>query len=349
MSPQPIAVQTRAVGEFTLGGRRGELYVAPTRAGGYCYVFEHGGGSCRIERSDRRRAVGVLFSGSRGPGTRNALTRIAGDVTAPSAARVEAVFAGRTRTAVPFVWVSRPIAAGFFAYDVPAGSPRLEAVVATDARGTVVGSTFIQRSRTYLAYTDGRCRPAPRPASTGRAPPFRPRPVPTSPAPPLQRGSGDGASVVVGANGFAVFDTTGTPAPRLPAAGARTTFGCLRLTREFGIFGVHETTVAATPGVDTGVDVRVRGPFDAVRSGATPATAGPTGSARTTRSRSRSRPPVGASSPTARPHATSRCSSARASSSNCRRSRPPAPSATSARPSRASPAARSASRRRLRR
>lgn len=244
-APQVIAREARVVATFTIAGHPRKLWVAPTRRGGYCYTFELSFGGCRQTAADRgsRRRLGVTWTGPPPKARVPAWipTRIGGDLTAAQAAKITARFADGTTRDVPFVWVSRPVAAGFFTWDVPVANwtkpRRLVSVVLSAADGRVLGEqTFPRPSKPLppVVVPPSGARPTPTPLSA--APPLRP-------APPLQTGHGDGFSVVVGRNAAVQFTQTAeTPILRRLA---RTTagFGCFRLTSEFGIFTVRGVSV----------------------------------------------------------------------------------------------------------
>lgn len=244
-APHVDAARARVVATFSVAGHPRKLWVAPTRRGGYCYTLERSIGGCRQRAADRARArLGVTWMGgppkSRVPEA--IVTRVAGDLTAPSAAKLTAAYADGTRVDIPFVWVSRPIAAGFFTYDVPAEhwnkAARLLSVTLIARDGRVLGrQAFPFTTRSAVVRIPTRVRGfGPR----GRPLAAQPAVAPTEPA---QRGAADGFSVVVGRNGAVQFTQTGTTAILRRLRGASAGFGCFRLTREFGIFTVRGLSV----------------------------------------------------------------------------------------------------------
>jgi hypothetical protein len=97
------------------------LWIAPTKAGGFCLFVVGGGGGCD---ADRTLEFSPSFSIA-GPITPDGVIRrgpvlISGSTTLADAASVEIRFDDGDSTTVPVVWVSAPIGAGFFGYDVPA-------------------------------------------------------------------------------------------------------------------------------------------------------------------------------------------------------------------------------------
>jgi hypothetical protein len=192
MGPQAIASQTRRVGVF--GGRA--LYVAPTRGGGFCWQFEHAFGGCDTHRRRALSAAWALMEHRGGPVF---VQKVGGEVLAPRTRTLEVAYADGTTTQVPFIWVTKPINAGFFLYVIPTahrrGGGRAVAVSARDANGKVIAREPMVYARPHLPIGK-----TPRIPRSYRPPP--PLPAPTA---PLQRGSANGVLVVVGANGIAEF------------------------------------------------------------------------------------------------------------------------------------------------
>ena len=139
------------VATFTIAGHPRKLWVAPTRAGGYCYTFELSFGGCRQTRADRAKApLGVTWQGGslRHGVNESIITRVGGDITAPAAAKITARYADGTTADIPFVWVSAPIAAGFFTNDIPTAhwnkQHRLLALTLYSKNGTRLGRQAFQ-------------------------------------------------------------------------------------------------------------------------------------------------------------------------------------------------------------
>lgn len=236
------AAKARTVATFTIAGHPRKLWVAPTRLGGYCYTFELSFGGCRQTRADRAKALlGVTWQGgSLKLGVNESIvTRVGGDITAPAAAKITARYADGTTADISFVWVSAPIAAGFFSYDIPTAhwnkQHRLLALTLYSNSGTQLG-------RQAFPYT---AKPVPvripiPPSHVGTP---NQRVLPTTPdvAPsaPLQQGSADGFRVVVGHNGSVQFTQIGETPILKELVGKSAGFSCFRLTREFGIFSTR--------------------------------------------------------------------------------------------------------------
>jgi hypothetical protein len=149
MDPGVIASETRKVGVWRFEGKSHTLWVAPTRAGGFCFEWTQAAGGC-----DREGTVPLSPTGAMapvrlpGPVDPEAMLRshadgipiwVAGHVSAKYAASVEIRFEDGSTARPEITWVSAPIDAGFFAYDVPADHQALRhravSVVAFDSHG----------------------------------------------------------------------------------------------------------------------------------------------------------------------------------------------------------------------
>jgi len=133
MSPNAVAGETREVGRFTFGGFTRTLWVAPARNGGFCSLWlPRGGGGCST--AGRPLSTGALLRGG-------VPEWITGDAIAP-VNDVVIRFSDGTTAHPRIVWVSSPIDAGFFAYDVPAREQTSQAHVASiaayDGNGALV-------------------------------------------------------------------------------------------------------------------------------------------------------------------------------------------------------------------
>ena len=96
------------------------LWIAPTARGGFCWAAPVGAGSCDATRAIRFDPVysipGDIDTDGR---IKDGPVRIDGSTVSSDAERVEIRFADGTVDSVPVVWVTAPIEAGFFAYEVP--------------------------------------------------------------------------------------------------------------------------------------------------------------------------------------------------------------------------------------
>jgi hypothetical protein len=152
MAPGVIAEQTRKI-VLPTGV---SLWIAPTKAGGFCSFVTGGGGGCDAERT-LEFAPSLSIAGPITPDgvIRGGPVLIHGSTTLVDAASVEIRFDDGDSTTVPVVWVAAPIDAGFFGYDVPASR-------------WVVG-----HRPTELVLRDNRGRELRRDSTTLRLPQFR--------------------------------------------------------------------------------------------------------------------------------------------------------------------------------
>lgn len=204
MDPQALPQQTRRVGTFTVRGKPRALWVAPTARGGFCYTLAKSVGGCLRNEPFPAGRVPVSYEASSEPGEPVEAGPLQGWVLQAEAARVVIEFEDRSSVDVPFTYVSAPIDAGFFAYDLP-GANRREphrpaAVAVYDAEGEEI-------AREPIRY--GRIAP-PNPANVGPQRLSASPPVP--PSAPVQRGEFRGVTVVAGANGSVVFDSSNADA-----------------------------------------------------------------------------------------------------------------------------------------
>jgi hypothetical protein len=125
MSPQAVSGETRDVGRFDFGGSTHTLWVAPAKNGGFCSLWlPQGGGGCST--SGKPLSTGALLRGG-------FPEWINGDAAGP-AADVVIRFSDGATARPQVIWVSAPIDAGFFAYEVPAAKQTSRAhVTAVDA------------------------------------------------------------------------------------------------------------------------------------------------------------------------------------------------------------------------
>lgn len=116
------------------------LWIAPTNKGGFCLFVEGGGGQCDAARALKfwpTFSIGGDFS-HQGV-VENGPVLIDGSTTLSDAASVEVQFEDGSSATIPVVWVSAPIDAGFFAYEVPPAHLRVGArpnlLILRDANG----------------------------------------------------------------------------------------------------------------------------------------------------------------------------------------------------------------------
>ena len=116
------------------------LWIAPTTRGGFCLFVEGGGGQCDAARTLKfwpTFSIGGDFS-QQGV-IENGPVLIDGSTTLDDATTVEVQFEDGSSVTIPVVWVSAPIDAGFFGYEVPAAHLRVGArptlLILRDANG----------------------------------------------------------------------------------------------------------------------------------------------------------------------------------------------------------------------
>lgn len=145
MDPGAIAGEARKV--TTVDGPH-TLWVAPTKAGGFCLTWTNGSGGCdklgTVPLGVTWSAAGSLpvGSGGRPEVSMEHFTRISGHVNAAYAESVELRFANGDVVHPDVTWVSEPIGAGFFFYEIPKERRQpgreITAVVALDGDGQTV-------------------------------------------------------------------------------------------------------------------------------------------------------------------------------------------------------------------
>lgn len=120
MAPGVIAEQAREATSFPLSeGGRTVLWVAPTKTGGFCHFFSGALGGCRSKAENSAASPYVIGFGMTGPRGRVPFV-IGGDISAASDVEtLKLRFADGDETTIPIVWVSAPIEAGFYLYEVP--------------------------------------------------------------------------------------------------------------------------------------------------------------------------------------------------------------------------------------
>jgi hypothetical protein len=141
MDPGAISEETRKIRQASFSGAVHTLWVAPTKLGGFCYLWSPGTGGCNSRGLERLDAIGELSlpPGVVGPqipkdATKNEMLsamRAAHELaTVPlwivgyvkdtdGASKVVIRFRDGTTVEPEVTWVSAPISAGFYAYDVP--------------------------------------------------------------------------------------------------------------------------------------------------------------------------------------------------------------------------------------
>jgi len=275
MAPQAIISQARTVTTFHVDGKSHTLWVAPTRRGGFCWTISEAFGGCLnladIKRAQRHYKIPTgeihpeLLSVSFTAASPNSSTpaEIEGVVLAPKATRLTADFRDGRSIDLPFVFVSPPINAGFVLWQIPAShltrGAALRAVSAYDAHGKLIARALIP-----VASGPVRVRPKVPPKTVTAPPPPSPLgfhlPNPTA---PFQRGSGDGTSITVGANGVVIFNTSGIDAARRALMRGRLGVGCFKI--EHDALGIWPRELTVLRGFGQLIKIRLFGvphPYD---------------------------------------------------------------------------------------
>jgi hypothetical protein len=262
MNPQVIPNQTRRV-IFDTGQREHELFVTPTKRGGFCYTLKGAYGGCQRNggAADRTPPLTLTYMAGAKPGEPFRIQHVGGTVLDGRITRVTIEFNDGSETDVRFVWISAPINAGFFAYDLPrdrqeeARGPR--SVVARAADGTI-----IHRDGDFRYEGPGVTQGPPPVSSTpaGRNLPTAP-PVP--PSAPIKKATDHGATIIVGENGAALFDSTQLdPEIRRLLANHSAGFGCFRIATQYGATYARGYAIAGRFADKVGVRFNNLGPLD---------------------------------------------------------------------------------------
>lgn len=115
-APGVVATETRKVALPT----DVDLWIAPTKAGGFCVWLAGGGGSCNAHRTLDFWPMFSIGGDVNPDGTvKGGPVLIAGSTILDSAASLEIRFEDGEAVTVPVVWISKPIDAGFYGYEVP--------------------------------------------------------------------------------------------------------------------------------------------------------------------------------------------------------------------------------------
>ncbi len=140
MAPGVLPQQARRITAVAIDGKSHVLWVAPTKKGGFCEQWSHSYGGCRADRHDpSAHQIGLtLLDASHNSG----VAVLGGTFFQSNGERLEVSYADGATAEIPFVWVTAPIAAGFFLYRVPDAhrvrAARPIAVTLFDGAGNVV-------------------------------------------------------------------------------------------------------------------------------------------------------------------------------------------------------------------
>jgi len=114
MAPGVLPEQARRIPGLYLDGKPYNLYVAPTRQGGFCAT-----NGCISDRSTLVGRISVTTEGFPSKAGVVGVSRISGEFIEEGGERLELSYQDGTRDEVPFVWVTAPIDAGFFVFAIP--------------------------------------------------------------------------------------------------------------------------------------------------------------------------------------------------------------------------------------
>ena len=113
MAPGVLPHEARRITSVTIDGKEHVLWVAPTKQGGFCEQWSDLAGGCRADRHDRfAERIDVTYGGT-GPDF------LSGSFFQSAAEKLELAYADGATAEIPFVWVTAPIDAGFYAFRVP--------------------------------------------------------------------------------------------------------------------------------------------------------------------------------------------------------------------------------------
>jgi hypothetical protein len=147
MNPQVIEGQTKLAATLDFGGTKRRVWVAPTETKGFCYLFEGISGGCL---SPQAASGGLELDGGfvvRPGASAPVMDKLVGKVFEPEATVLQVTFEDQTMIEVPFVYVSDPINAGFFAYKPTAAQQqpghRPASIAFMDGSGTTLANESI--------------------------------------------------------------------------------------------------------------------------------------------------------------------------------------------------------------
>lgn len=134
MAPGVISTETRRVAAVELSDGIHVLWVAPTKAGGFCAAWSEAVGGCQ---AGAVAPLGVSH-GTLRPG----LSFVSGEVDAEYVHRVEVILDDGSKVEPRIFWVSEPIGAGFFLYEAPEGREVVR-VLARSEEGEVIADEHL--------------------------------------------------------------------------------------------------------------------------------------------------------------------------------------------------------------
>jgi hypothetical protein len=111
MAPGVIPEQARKIPGLFAGGKPYELWVAPTKSGGFCT-----NSGCVSDRNFLNGRVGVGMAGTK---NLTGVSQISGEFIESGGDRLVLSYEDGAVDEIPFVWVTAPINAGFYVFDIP--------------------------------------------------------------------------------------------------------------------------------------------------------------------------------------------------------------------------------------
>lgn len=150
MSPEVVAGETREVAHGNYGGTTRTLWVAPAKNGGFCELWQPGGGGCNTGPNLIRLGWTAISAPPNLPNSEYAgIEWIQGFAMMPLVSDVVIRFSDGSSVHPQIIWVSAPINAGFFAYDIPSNKQtsanHVTEIDAYDANGNLVKRDTIPR------------------------------------------------------------------------------------------------------------------------------------------------------------------------------------------------------------
>jgi hypothetical protein len=145
LGPKTIPEEARKVMDVEVRGKQRALYVAPTGDGGFCWLIPGMQGSCGRTGPSQGKLGVVWLEGEDG-----GAADITGHVLDTSVAELELTYEDGMTTEIPITWVSPPINAGFYVFDVPDAHQReghrTRTLRALDEDGDVVATHLFRYS-----------------------------------------------------------------------------------------------------------------------------------------------------------------------------------------------------------
>ena len=111
MAPGVVPEQARRIPGLYANGKPYKLWVAPTKKGGFCIAA-----GCVADRRTLAGQIGVTTSGNK---TGTGVSQISGEFIESGGDRLVLTYKDGANDEVAFVWVTAPIDAGFFVFDIP--------------------------------------------------------------------------------------------------------------------------------------------------------------------------------------------------------------------------------------